>query len=47
MTYFSSDRDANKNIGEMFFEALLSSYIDSIANLDLNDNSSWFYNPKT
>ena len=47
MVEFSDDKDKNVNIGELVFEALLSSSIELIADLDLNNNSSWFQNPDT
>ena len=42
MSKFSRDKDANENIGELVLEILMSSSIDSIADLDLGGNSSWF-----
>ena len=46
MDTFSHDRDIEQNIGELILESLLSSNIDSITELDLAYNSSWFKNPK-
>ena len=34
-------------MGELILETLLSSSIDSIENLDLSYNKSWFKNPDT
>ena len=47
MVLFSSDHDENENIGELVLEILLNSSIDTITNLDLDSNSSWFYNFNT
>ena len=45
MDMFSSDKDVNENIAEVVLEALLTSSIDSIANLNLSCNKSWFKHP--
>ena len=42
MEGFSDDNDKNENIGELVLEILLSSSIDSITDLDLRENLSWF-----
>ena len=47
MNDFSSDRDSNMNMGEFVLEALLGSNIQSITDLNLYGNSSWFKNPET
>ena len=39
---FSSYKDKNQNIGELILETLLSSSIDSVTDLNLSDNKSWF-----
>ena len=36
-----------ENIGELILESLLSSNIDSITDLNLSENSSWFKHPVT
>ena len=47
MDKFSANKDLNVNIGELVLECLLSSRIDSITNLVLNSNESWFCHPET
>ena len=47
MNSFSKDKDKNENICELVLESLLSSRIDSIINLNLRDNNSWFKHPDT
>ena len=47
MEGFSCNLDRNENIGELVLEILLGSNIDSISNLNLDRNSSWFENPIT
>ena len=42
MLGFSGDNDVNENIGEVVLEALLTSNINSIVDLNLEDNKSWF-----
>ena len=42
MSEFSSGSDKIENIGELVLEILMSSSIDSITDLDLGGNSSWF-----
>ena len=44
---FSWGNDIEENIGELVLEALLSSDIDSINDLVLDCNDSWFNNPIT
>ena len=39
--------DDNDNIGEIVFETLLNSNIDSITNFDLSNNTEWFKHPET
>ena len=46
MIYFSQGRDDNENIGELVLESLLSSRIDSVKDLNLGANSSWFKHPE-
>ena len=43
----SEDRDVNENIGELVLESLLSSDINSITELRLGSNKSWFRHPVT
>ena len=45
MLEFSSYNDANEKIGEVILEALYTSNIDSIIDLNLGSNSSWFKHP--
>ena len=47
MNIFSSGKDRDANIGELVLEILMSSNIDSITNLNLRSNESWFKNPNT
>ena len=42
MYEFSLKLDREQNIGELVLESLLSSNINSITNLDLSINPSWF-----
>ena len=44
---FSSGKDRDDNIGELVLETLLSSNIDTISDLNLVSNSSWFKHPVT
>ena len=44
---FSADEDREENIGELILETLLSSNVDTITDLDLSGNSSWFKHPDT
>ena len=39
--------DIVENMGELVLEALLSANIDTITDLNLSGNSSWFENPDT
>ena len=43
---FSRERDDNENIGELVLESLLSSRIDSVKDLNLGFNPSWFKHPE-
>ena len=45
MAYFSEDYDREQNIGELILEPLQSANIDSINDLNLQSNSSWFWYP--
>ena len=47
MIKFSDNSEDSENIGELVLEILLSSNINSIADLNLKDNKSWFKNPET
>ena len=47
MNGFSGDNDKVKNICELVLESLLSSRTDSITNLNLGYNRSWFKHPDT
>ncbi len=47
MENFSGVKDREENIGEYVLEALLSSKINSITDLNLSSNSSWFEHPDT
>ena len=47
MLEFSMNNDYVENIGELVLESLLSSKIDTIKNLNLGDNMSWFYKSDT
>ena len=47
MNRFSGDEDRDENIGELVLETLLNSNINSIIDLNLGDNSSWFKHPDT
>ena len=47
MRRFSDNCDRDQSIGELILESLLSSNIDSITDLNLVDNSSWFELPDT
>ena len=47
MCEFSAYSDYEENIGELVLEILLSSNIDSITDLSLSYNLSWFKNPIT
>ena len=47
MAEFSGDSDREENIGELVHETLLNSNIESISDLDLSCNYSWFWNPVT
>ena len=40
-------KDREENIGELVLETLLNSSIDSITDLNLGSNYSWFYHPDT
>lgn len=47
MRSFSYNKDIEQNIGELVLDALLSSNIDSITDLDFKNNNSWFTHPET
>ena len=47
MNAFSEDKDFENKIGELVLESLLASRIDSIKELDLSANRSWFMHPGT
>ena len=47
MGYFSCNLDKVENIGELILEALLNSNIESINDLNLFNNPSWFRHPDT
>ena len=47
MNNFSYGSDRDENMGELVLEALLNSNIQSITDLDLSYNRSWFENPVT
>ena len=47
MKYFSEYSDRDENIGELILEALLNSNIESINDLNLFFNPSWFRHPET
>ena len=47
MEYFSDFEDRDESMGELILEALLSSQIESISDLNFSINSSWFRNPVT
>ena len=47
MNRFSRDRDRDENIGELVLECLQASRIDSIEDLNLGANPSWFKHPTT
>ena len=44
MDYFSMNKDKDTSIGELVLESLLSSNIESITDLNLSFNKSWFKN---
>ena len=47
MYKFSRNKDRDQNIGELVLETLLSYSVDSIIDLNLGKNSSWFRHPPT
>ena len=47
MSGFSGNSDKVENICELVLESLLSSNIDSVTNLNLSYNQSWFKHPDT
>ena len=47
MRSFSGYVDINENISEIILEAILSSNIQSITDLNINENPSWFKHPDT
>ena len=44
---FSGDSDREQNICEMIIETLLNSNIETISELNLSHNKSWFKHPET
>ena len=47
MKCFSINEDKNENVGELILEILLNSNIDSIIELNLSENESWFKKPNS
>ena len=47
MERFSINKDSDENIAELVFEIFLSSNIQSITDLNLSYNSSWFKHPNS
>ena len=47
MYAFSYNNDRDENLGELVLEALLNSNIQSITDLNLCSNGSWFKHPDT
>ena len=47
MHKFSREEDKKENIGELVLETLYTSNIDSITDLNLDKNGSWFRRPAT
>ena len=47
MSEFSRDKDGLNNIGQLVLEIILSSSIDSITDLNLSHNVSWFAQNQT
>ena len=47
MSYFCNDINVKENMGELVLEALLSSNIDTITDLNLRSNKFWFKHPDT
>ena len=47
MDQFSYVSHDNENIGELVLEIFLNSSIESVTDLYLNDNKSWFTHPRT
>ena len=47
MLRFSHNKDRDENIGEIVLETLLNSNIESITDLNLGGNYSWFWDPNT
>ena len=45
MYLFSYKNDRDQNIGELVFESLLNTNVDSIIDLNLGLNYSWFWRP--
>ena len=45
MYCFSYNEDKDQNIGELVLETLLSNSVDSLIELDLGFNPSWFKHP--
>ena len=47
MNGFSYNEIENQNIGELVFETLLNTNVESIIDLNLGGNYSWFGHPYT
>ena len=47
MEAFSDDADRDENMGEIVLETVLSANIDSVTDLNLGSNMSWFKHPTT
>ena len=47
MKNYSSNVDKDQNIGELIFETLLNYRVDTIVELNLSINQSWFMHPGT
>ena len=45
MDYFNLNQDHDQNIGELVLEILLNYSVDSIIDLNLGNNESWFKHP--
>ena len=43
---FSGDKDGNESAGSTIMEAILNSSVNSIQDLNLSNNQSWFKNGK-
>ena len=47
MYFLGASTGNDENIGELVFETLLNSRIDSITDLNFGKNFSWFQHPKS